>query len=63
MLTRIAFIITLLLPSLMACSELGDYLKKPTEPEAIEEVVPLPPEEAREVLADMGIQYSQVSFI
>ena len=62
MLTRIAFII-LLLPSLMACSELGDYLKKPTEPEATEEVVPLPPEEARQYLADLDIQYSQKAFI
>ena len=63
MLTRIVFI-TLLPMAMMACSALQE-LGNPAGPEnpEPEEVVSLPPEEARQELADLGIQYSQVSFI
>ncbi|MCY3664953.1 MAG: ankyrin repeat domain-containing protein [Gemmatimonadetes bacterium] len=60
MLTRIVFIA--LLPMLVACEAL-ENLKNPTGPDAPEEAVPLPPEEALQALEDMGIPYSQSSFI
>ena len=60
MLTRIVFL-AMLPVALAACSVLEE-LKKPTEPEA-EEVVPLASEEALQALEDLGIPYSQRSFI
>ena len=45
------------------CGSLEDSLKKPTAPEEEIEVKELPPEEARQELADLGIQYNQASFI
>ena len=63
MLTRIIFIAALL-PALMACDAI-DKLRNPTGPEEKKEekVAPLLPEEALQALEDLGIPYSQRSFI
>ena len=61
--TRIIFIAALL-PALVACEALKE-LGNPTGPEEEkeEEVAPLLPEEALQALEDLGIPYSQRSFI
>ena len=58
MLTRIVFI-TVLLPALIACSDIKRSPSGPGE----EEVVVLLREEALQALEDLGILYSQLSFI